>query len=120
MHSSSLPESIANAKQFIRQQSKDFGKKDCYNLRMGIPETAAEFMSEKVAFGSYSINGTTVCFINESLLTEDHKKNIRSVHLERTGTPFVVFLKPENCTNVTPEREPLFVPAGYEGAGKRN
>lgn len=120
MPSLSLPESIANAKQFIRQQSKDFGKKDCYNVRMGIPEAATDFMSEKAAFGSYCINGTTVYFINESLLTEDQRKNIRSVHLERTGTPFVFYLKPENCTNIASEREPLFMPAGYEGAGKRN
>lgn len=120
MSSLSLPESIANAKQFIRQQSKDFGKKDCYNLRMGIPETATEFMTQKVAFGSYCINGVTVCFVNESFLDEDQKKNIRNAQLERTGTPFVFYLKPENCPNIRTERDPLFVPAGYEGAGKKN
>lgn len=109
------PAEITSAVGVIKTNSHPFGEKSSYNLRQGVNEFAEEFVRSKKPFGCYVINGTSVYYVNESLLDGD-KKVAMKASLQPTSMPGIYFLNEGKLTTAVPKEPRTIVhPAGYEG-----
>lgn len=93
-----------------------YGEKDPYSLQAGIREFCRDFQGEKKPFGYYQIKGTDVIFINESVLSEEHKALLRQVGTQSTEAPFVRLLKLGKIAEM-PRPQPDFVPLDNSAVG---